>query len=76
MVIRGTATGFTGTNIFPADRCTWVQADSGDSVGYRITSARFFPGNTAAAGVTISNTNVELGYIGKSGRFVPITDRS
>lgn len=76
MVLRGSNTagqgipGTTGTarNIFPADRCTWQQAVGPNGNGYAITNARF----VAISGNAITITNPELGYIGKSGRFVQI----
>ena len=82
MVIRGSlATAFQGipatqVHNFPADRCVWSQSYVGTENAYRITGARFFghgggATNPPAAAVI---QNAELGYIGKSGRFVPITD--
>ena len=64
------------TAYFPADRCSWEQTANSNG-GYDITNARFFAGNDAD-GVALGSTTgvtavVELGYIGKSGRFVPIT---
>ena len=73
MVIRGRRTGDSADVIFPADRCTWVQGDSADGNGYVISSVMFHPGNAGAQAVT--GTPV-LGYIGKSARFVPISDPS
>ena len=77
MVIRGTlGTAYEGlvaapnVHNFPADRCVWSQSYNANTRQYVITSARFF-GNTAP-GAPIQNA--ELGYIGKSGRFVAITD--
>ena len=68
----------TATNvvILPADRCTWT--DSGYIAAdqqYGISNVNFYPGNAGAVSVTGSNIDVQLGYIGKSGRFVGITDR-
>ena len=76
MVIRGSlATAYEGipatqVHNFPADRCVWSQSYNANERSYTITGARFF--GTAAPAAVISNA--ELGYIGKSGRFVPITD--
>lgn len=53
--------------IYPADRCTWRQNYTGSN--YEITDATFFDGVTAN-GVDLSDA--QLGYIGKSGRFVEI----
>ena len=68
MVIQGTSAGITG-NIHPADRCTWSSAYSSTAEQYEITNAQFYPGNAAA----IAISNAELGFIGKSGRFVAIS---
>ena len=67
--------------IYPADRCTWVQNPSLDGNGYYITEAQFYNG-AEATGVSLTSTaipgghvgTVRLGFIGKSGRFVAITD--
>ena len=75
MVIRGSlAAAFEGiveTQIhnFPADRCVWSQSYNATQNQYQITGARFFGNGTTSAAIQ----NAELGYIGKSGRFVPIT---
>ena len=75
MVIRGTlASAYEGiptgqVHNFPADRCVWSQSYNATEDQYQITGARFI-GSTAPAA---SITNAELGYIGKSGRFVAIT---
>ena len=69
--------------LYPADRCTWVQNASTNGSGYYITEAVFYNG-AEATGVSLTSTpipgghvgTVRLGYIGKSGRFVPITDAS
>ena len=68
---------------FPADRCTWKYiedsigaTDSGynpDTGQYTLREVWFYPGDRAAVRVTNANTNVTLGYVGKSGRFVAIT---
>ena len=68
--------------IYPADRCTWVQEPSSDGGGYAITSATFYNGNDDGTELRTSSIPgahvgpVRLGYIGKSGRFVAITDAS
>ena len=68
----------TATNIvhLPADRCTWEQSYSAADNQYSIAQVRFWPGagTDAQISVTGTNTDVALGYIGKSGRFVGITD--
>ena len=66
--------------MYPADRCTWTQEPSRDRRGYAIRDAAFYPGNAAQialGSISAANEevlNVELGFIGKSGRFVGITD--
>ena len=66
----------TNTVILPADRCTWTDAGyiAADNQ-YAISNVNFYPGNAGSVSVTGSNTDVQLGYIGKSGRFVGISDR-
>ena len=62
----------TGTSLFPADRCSWQQADSADGIGYTINTVRFY----GSTGNAVTLTSAVLGFIGKSGRFVAITDAS
>ena len=75
MVIRGTlsaaAHGIPANvpHIFPADRCVWNQTYNGTARQYFVSTAFFFSG-AAAAGTVI--VDPQLGYIGKSGRFVEI----
>ena len=59
-------------NIYPADRCTWQQEPSVTGRGYFILGARFFNGMDAT-GFDIHDAL--LGFIGKSGRFVAISER-
>ena len=63
-----------GNALFPADRCAWQFSYSQANTEYEIDSAVFFTGNLAT-GVPLVDTgrSAHLGYIGKSGRFVPIT---
>ena len=85
MVIRGTITSATEagaiglnaneTHIFPADRCIWSQTPGPDSRGYLIGTTRFFPGAPLTGSSSNNHVvvdNAQLGYIGKSGRFVEI----
>ena len=60
--------GATGV-IFPADRCTWTYGT------YNEASNTYVVEDAAVIGSTKSYliTNAELGFIGKSGRFVPMT---
>ena len=89
MVIRGTVNititnaGFASgdTRIFPADRCVWSQVDDSTG-GYSIDNASFVglthtPGGSGAGEATgryVLLTDAQLGYIGKSGRFVAISN--
>ena len=78
MVIRATTPasgnqpGFAGNTqyILPAENCIWEQEDSPDGRGYRITDARYIHTNGQAENLA----DAVLGYIGKSGRFVPISE--
>ena len=89
MVIQGTVDGtFTETGladgdirIFPADRCIWAQittvdSDSNPTGGYSIDDAAFIglTHSSAGNGSYIPLTSAQLGYIGKSGRFVAISN--
>ena len=73
MVIRGSLAaahqGIPATQIhlFPADKCVWGQTYD-LNVGYQTQGAYFFSGNQDAVQIQ----NPQLGYIGKSGRFVEI----
>ena len=83
MVIRGNSTlrentaasgdptnAITITNgIHPADRCVWDQSQQMGTSNYEIGTAYFVRGNGEYSLIT----NPELGYIGKSGRFVGMT---
>ena len=75
MMIRGRTGSQSADNYYPADRCTW-QYDTSFTDGYRIDTVRFFPGGgTDANGVAfLASPQPVLGYIGKSGRFVEITN--
>ena len=55
--------------IYPADRCTWVESAAAGG-GYSIGTAKFYDGATAGG---TALTSPELGFIGKSGRFVKIS---
>ena len=73
MVIRGSLAaahqGIPATQIhlFPADKVVWGQTYD-PNVGYQTQGAYFFSGNQDAVQIQ----NPQLGYIGKSGRFVEI----
>ena len=86
MVVRGTvSTAFTGAGlaigdvrIFPADRCIWEQVDDSTG-GYSIDNAAFVGlthniGGSPATGGFVMFSSATLGYIGKSGRFVAISN--
>ena len=62
----------TEIDIYPADRCIWKFADVA-SGGYEIVSAAFYPGYGDDSDI-VPLSAPRLGVIGKSGRFVPITD--
>ena len=82
MVIQGRPGAATVAHIFPADKCSWAQDDSASGNGYSISDAVFYPGfngtvtgqalGTGQAGIAINDA--VLGYIGKSGRFVAISN--
>ena len=69
-IAAGNATAITAQSIsltiYPADRCTWKQFQL--ERGYGIGSVEFYPGNATAIDIVAA----QLGYIGKSGRFVEI----
>lgn len=76
----GISLGTVHELLFPADRCVWeVDYDAANNQ-YEIVAAYFY-GNatgagTAGAPATLHGADriVRLGYLGKSGRFVPITE--
>lgn len=74
MVIKGTigitANGFTAGVQYnlPAEDCVWVTADATGG-GYELTSGRFIKGS-----IDFVIVNPVLGVIGKTGRFVAITN--
>ena len=73
-VIGGINKTATNTVILPADRCTWTDAGYIDGEQqYGISNVHFYPGNAGSVPVTGTGTDVALGYLGKSGRFVAIT---
>ena len=73
-----------GANIgrlYPADRCTWTHTYNSATEQYDVNGAVFYTGATNVvsgqpnAPLTIDlGSNVTLGYIGKSGRFVGISE--
>ena len=72
MMIRANGTGV----LYPADRCTWTLTYDNSTQQYDINTAIFYTGaGSATAAHTIDlGSDVTLGYIGKSGRFVGITE--
>ena len=63
------------THILPADRCTWTYGYNPTSRQYQISNVNFFSTETTDLIGTIPNTfDSQLGYIGKSGRFVAIAE--
>lgn len=79
------AAGSTVNIIIPAEKCVWAQNNATDGRGYRISNLRFYPGaslssgnNEEGQGLPAAHSSrtvlVRLGYLGKSGRFVPISE--
>ena len=73
MMIRQNGTGVTDSptgTLYPADRCTWTYTYDEGTTQYDIDNGTFYGvGSTIPLG-----DNLTLGVIGKSGRFVPITE--
>jgi len=65
LVIKSDSTGV----IYPADNCSWKQAASASGNGYTINTANFY-----GTGSAVVIADPVLGIIGKSGRFVKISD--
>ena len=64
--------------IHPAENISWTQADVASPNGYAIhTIAAAFSGVTIPAEVTTSGqpNDIVLATLGKSGRYVPLTDQ-
>ena len=64
---------------FPAENCLWEEPVADAQGTRRLQQVRYFPytGSTTTVqtdALTGNNRTVRLGYIGKTGRFVPITD--
>ena len=75
-VIQGTPEATIGAittadvSLFPADRCVW-STEPDTNGGYTVAAAEFCPpGGTSYTGID----SPVLGYVGKSGRFVAITN--
>ena len=66
MMIRANASGV----LYPADRCTWTHSYDSTTQQYDIDTVTFY-GVDSTIDV---GSNATLGYIGKSGRFVPISE--
>ena len=59
----------------PADRCTWDIEPSSDGTGYSISRVVFYDGAGANGdGISATNNSFQFGYIGKSGRFVGMSE--
>jgi len=65
LVIKSDSTGV----IYPADNCSWKQTASASGNGYTINTANFY-----GTGSAVVIADPVLGIIGKSGRFVKISD--
>ena len=59
---------------FPADRCSFRTTYNATAGQYEISDAYFYPGTSTAVDLSTTNTTSHLGFIGKSGRFVEMTD--
>lgn len=62
LVIKDTATD----TIYPAETCTWVEISVAG--GYDIGTVK-----TYISGTAVAIAAAELGYLGKSGRFVKMS---
>ena len=75
--INPAATG-EDTRIYPADRCSWVQVDAPGSMTpgqYSINSVTLYRGNDNGFNIgAATGDTIQLGVLGKSGRFTPITE--
>lgn len=70
MLVIQTANG----NTYPAETCVW-RTEQLSTGGYRLTHFDINTPNVATGGnPTAAPTGAELGYIGKSGRFVAYTE--
>jgi len=70
MLVIQTANG----NTYPAETCVWRTAASG-ATGYKLTHLDINTPNVGtSAAPTAAPTGAQLGYIGKSGRFVAYTE--
>jgi len=65
LVIKSESTGV----IYAADNCSWKEAASASGHGYTINTANFY-----GTGSAVAIADPVLGFIGKSGRFVKISD--
>ena len=74
------AIGVNESANFPAENCLWEEPVADAQGTRRLQQVRYFPYTSTSAttiqtdALTGDNRVVRLGYIGKSGRFVPITD--
>ena len=56
----------TSGTVYPAEFCTWIE--SSVAGGYTVISV-----TTYITGAAVAIADAELGYIGKSGRFVKLS---
>ena len=61
----------TDGRIYPADRCTWTERYDEARQQYIILSPQFY--GLGASATNLDDSDTQLGYIGKSGRFVGIS---
>lgn len=70
MLVIQTANG----NVYPAETCVW-RTEQVSTGGYRLTHFDIHNPNVGTSGTgTAAPTGAQLGYIGKSGRFVAYTE--
>lgn len=55
--------------LYPVDHCEFMTAESADNKSYTVTEANYHTHGNSSQVIT----NPILGYISKTGRFVPIT---
>ena len=61
-------------NVYPAETCVWRTTSAGTN-GYKLTHLTVGSATVAVgAAPATAHTGAQLGYIGKSGRFVAYTE--
>lgn len=74
-VIKGDVALKAVGQLYPAELCTFQSVQAADGTSYKLSNVLFYdPSKTSAAGDTeIAVANPILGFIAKTGRFVPTT---